>query len=116
MDYKYLANLIFPEAKETSFYEEKYPQRNLPEGAYVTRFAPSPTGFIHIGGLFSSMIDKKLARQTNGVFILRIEDTDQKREIENGVLQIVNGLKDFEIIPDEGAISENEQIRRLWTI
>ena len=108
MDYKELANLIFPDAKEIEYYETKYPERNLPEGAMVTRFAPSPTGFIHIGGLFGSIIDRKLAKQTNGVFILRIEDTDQKREIENGTAQIVNSLKDFDIIPDEGMISETE--------
>lgn len=110
MDFNELADLIFPNAKDISYYEEKYPQRNLKEGAMVTRFAPSPTGFIHIGGLFGSIIDRKLAKQTDGVFILRIEDTDQKREIENGVLQIVNGLKDFGIVPDEGVISENEEI------
>lgn len=109
MDYKELADLIFPNAKTVEYYEEKYPERNLPEGAMVTRFAPSPTGFIHIGGLFGSIIDKKLAKQSNGVFILRIEDTDQKREIENGITQIVNGLADFGIVPDEGMISETEE-------
>ena len=70
MNFKDLADLIFPNAKEMQYYEEKYPERNLPEGACVTRFAPSPTGFIHIGGLFGSIIDKKLAKQTNGIFIL----------------------------------------------
>ena len=85
MDFNELAELIFPNAKDVEYYEEKYPERNLKEGAAVTRFAPSPTGFIHIGGLFGSIIDRKLAEQTEGVFILRIEDTDQKREIENGV-------------------------------
>ena len=110
MDFNELAELIFPNAKDISYYEEKYPERNLKEGAAVTRFAPSPTGFIHIGGLFGSIIDRKIAEQTEGVFILRIEDTDQKREIENGVLQIVNGLKDFDIVPNEGAISETEEI------
>ncbi len=109
MDFNDLAELIFPNAKDISYYEEKYPVRNLKEGAMVTRFAPSPTGFIHIGGLFGSIIDRKLAQQSEGVFILRIEDTDQKREIENGTQQIVNGLKDFGIIPDEGVISENEE-------
>ena len=108
MDYKDLANLIFPEAKDISYYEEKYPERNLEEGAFVTRFAPSPTGFIHIGGLFGAIIDKKLAKQSNGVFILRIEDTDQKREIENGISQIVDSLNEFGIIPDEGMISETK--------
>lgn len=109
MNHKDLANLIFPNAKDISFYEEKYPERNLKEDAYVTRVAPSPTGFIHIGGLFQSVIDRKLAKQSEGVFILRIEDTDQKREIENGVDQIVEALKDFDIIPDEGVISENSE-------
>ena len=108
MDYKDLANLIFPDAKEISYYEEKYPERNLPEGAIVTRFAPSPTGFVHIGGLYQSLIARKLASQTNGVFFLRIEDTDQKREVENAVSGIVSSLKDFAIEPDEGMISENE--------
>ena len=109
MDFNNLADLIFPDAKDISYYEEKYPERNLEEGAMVTRFAPSPTGFIHIGGLFGSIIDRKLAQQSNGVFILRIEDTDQKREIENGVNQIVDGLKAFDIVPDEGVISETEE-------
>lgn len=109
MDYKELANLIFPNAKEISYYEEKYPRRNLKEGAIVTRFAPSPTGTMHMGGLYQSLIAKKLASQTEGVFFLRIEDTDQKREVENGVIGIVSSLKDFDIIPDEGMISETEE-------
>ena len=109
MDYKDLANLIFPDAKDISYYEEKYPRRNLKEGAIVTRFAPSPTGFVHIGGLYQSLIAKKVANQTEGVFFLRIEDTDQKREIENGVTDIVNSLKDFGLEPDEGMISETEE-------
>lgn len=108
MDYKDLANLIFPDAKEISYYEEKYPERKLPEGAIVTRFAPSPTGFVHIGGLYQSLIAKKLAKQTNGVFFLRIEDTDQKREIANAVTGIIDSLKEFELEPDEGMVSENE--------
>ena len=110
MDYKDLANLIFPDAKEISYYEEKYPERDLPEGAIVTRFAPSPTGFVHIGGLYQSLIARKLASQTNGVFFLRVEDTDQKREVENGVTGIVNSLKDFDMAPDEGMISDTEEI------
>ena len=108
MDYKDLANLIFPEAKDISYYEEKYPERNLKEGAIVTRFAPSPTGFVHIGGLYQSVIAKKLANQTEGVFFLRIEDTDQKREVENGIKDIVTSLKNFGLEPDEGMISETE--------
>ena len=106
--YKDLADLIFPDAKEISYYEEKYPERNLPEGAIVTRFAPSPTGFVHIGGLYQSIIARKLASQTGGVFFLRIEDTDQKREVENGITGIIEALKDFEIEPDEGMTSEDE--------
>lgn len=108
MDYKDLAELIFPEAKDISYYEEKYPRRDLKEGAIVTRFAPSPTGFVHIGGLYQSLIAKKLTSQTDGVFFLRVEDTDQKREVENGVSGIINSLKEFEIEPDEGMISETE--------
>ena len=109
MNYKDLADMIFPEAKDISYYEEKYPRRNLKEGAIVTRFAPSPTGFVHIGGLYQSLIAKKLANQTEGVFFLRIEDTDQKREVENGVVNIINSLKDFGLEPDEGMISETEE-------
>ena len=108
MNYKDLADIIFPDAKEISYYEEKYPERNLPEGAIVTRFAPSPTGFVHIGGLYQSLIARKLAKQTNGVFLLRIEDTDQKREVENGITDIVQSLDDFGIESDEGMISETE--------
>src|SRR5574343_615824 len=104
MDFNDLANLIFPDVKDKTFYEQKYPNRDLKEGSLVTRFAPSPTGFVHIGGLFGSIIDQKIAKQSGGVFILRIEDTDQKREIENGTNQIINSLKDFGIIPDEGMI------------
>ena len=110
MDYKDLADLIFPNAKPIAYYEEKYPERDLPEGAIVTRFAPSPTGFVHIGGLYQSLIAKTMAEKTGGVFFLRVEDTDQKREVENGVTDIVNSLKDFDMAPDEGMISDSEEI------
>ena len=109
MDYKDLANLIFPNAKEISYYEEKYPKRNLKEGAIVTRYAPSPTGVMHIGGLYQALIAKKMARQTEGVFFIRIEDTDQKREIENGTMEILTSLKNFDLDPDEGMISDIEE-------
>ena len=109
MDYKDLANLIFPDVKEISYYEEKYPVRNLKEGAIVTRVAPSPTGNVHIGTLYQALIARKVATQTDGVFFLRVEDTDQKREVENGVNEIVNSFNDFDIIPDEGMIGENEE-------
>ena len=102
MDNKELADLIFP--NEVSFYEEKYKARELPEGAIVTRFAPSPTGFVHIGGLYQAEIARKLADQTKGVFFVRIEDTDQKREIENGVEQIIDALRDYDLMPDETII------------
>ena len=110
MDYKDLANLIFPDAKDISYYEEKYPERNLPEGAIVTRFAPSPTGFVHIGGLYQALVAREVAKKTGGVFFLRVEDTDQKREVENGVTGIVNSLKDFDMAPDEGMITDTEEI------
>lgn len=109
--YERLANLIFPDITETIEYlEKKYPERNLREGAEVMRFAPSPTGFLHTGAVYGSLIDKKIANQTNGIFILRIEDTDKKREVEHGVRDLVNEMKEFSIIPDEGVISESEEI------
>ena len=108
MDYKDLANAIYPNAKSIEYYEEMYKPRNLAPGAEVTRFAPSPTGFVHIGGLYQCIIDRAIAKQTGGVFYLRIEDTDQKRKIENGVEQIIDALAKFDFIPDEGMISENE--------
>ena len=106
MDNKELANLIFPNVKEISYYEEKYPVRNLPEGAIVSRFAPSPTGFVHIGGLYQALVARTVTTQTGGVFFLRIEDTDQKREIENGIEGIIDSLKDFNMSPDEGMVSQ----------
>ena len=109
MNYKDLADLIFPDAKEISYYEKKYPARELPEGAVVSRFAPSPTGFVHIGGLYQALVAREMAKKTGGVFFLRVEDTDQKREVENGVTGIVNALKDFDMAPDEGMITETEE-------
>ncbi len=109
MNYKDLADAVFPNAKPIEYYEEKYPERDLPEGAIVTRFAPSPTGFVHIGGLMQCVIVRQITRQTNGVFILRIEDTDQKREIEDGVNQIVNAIHDFGIEFDEGMLNETDE-------
>ena len=109
MDYKDLANLIFPDVKEISYYEEKYPERNLPEGAVVTRFAPSPTGYVHIGGLYQCVLEEVLTKRTNGVLYLRVEDTDQKREIENGINGIIDSLKNFDINYDEGMTTESEE-------
>jgi len=110
MDYTYLANLIFPNAKEIDYYEQKYPKRDMKDGAMVTRFAPSPTGFVHLGSLFVSLLDKKIAKQTEGTYILRIEDTDQKREVENGAIDIINSLKEFDIIADEGMTGEGTEV------
>ena len=104
-----LAEMLFPDVKDRKYYEEKYKKRDLKEGV-ITRFAPSPTGFVHLGSLFTSMVARKMAKQTNGVFILRIEDTDQKREVENGVIGIINSLKDFGIEIDEGMSGEDTEI------
>ena len=80
MNFELLAERLFPNVNETpEDMERKYPPRQLPEGAKVTRFAPSPTGFVHFGGLFPTTIGERLAHQSNGVFYLRIEDTDAKR-------------------------------------
>ena len=110
MTYKELADLIYPDVKEIDYYEKKYPRRNLSEGAVVTRFAPSPTGFVHIGGLYQALVARTVAKKTNGVFFLRVEDTDQKREVANGVTGIVNSLKDFDMAPDEGMVTDTEEI------
>ena len=74
---------------------EKYPKRNLPNGAVVTRYAPSPTGFVHMGNVYAAFIERKMARQSNGVFYLRIEDTDQKRYVKDGIQRIIKDMKDF---------------------
>ena len=107
---KELANIIFPDIKETiEDLEKRYPNRKLPEGAEVTRFAPSPTGFLHTGSLFTSMICRKVASQTNGVFYIRLEDTDTKREIQGSGEQLLSQLKIFNVIPDEGYLGDKEE-------
>lgn len=104
-DFEKLANLLFSDIDKTpQYYEQLYPQRPLKEGARVSRFAPSPTGFLHIGGLFAAMVAKLNASTTNGVFFLRIEDTDKKREITDGVSEIIKGLEAFGVTPDEGVM------------
>ena len=108
---KELADLIFPNVTKTiEDYERIYPKRDLPEGAVVSRFAPSPTGFVHMGSLRSAFIERKVPKDTKGVFFLRIEDTDGARTVENGIQGIIDDLKNFEITIDEGVISETEQI------
>ncbi len=105
-----LANLIFPDVNLTiADLEKKYPKRNLPEGAMVTRFAPSPTGFLHTGSLFTSLIAWKLAKQSNGVFYIRLEDTDTKREIQGSGESLLQELKKFNIINDEGYYGDYEK-------
>lgn len=105
MDFEKLANLLFPAVTETpADMEAKYPARNLPEGAKVTRFAPSPTGFVHFGGLFPSTIGERLAHQSGGVFYLRIEDTDAKREVPGAAEGLIRTLAHYGIHFDEGAI------------
>ncbi len=109
-DCKALANLLFPDVTETiEDLEKKYPERGLKEGARVTRFAPSPTGYLHIGGLFGALVDVLTAKATNGVSYLRIEDTDKKREIDDGVSAIINGFDSFGIGFDEGVTGFNEE-------
>ncbi len=107
---KELAEKLLPGLKhDVKYYENLYPKRNLADGAIVTRYAPSPTGFVHIGNLFQLYISGKLARQTKGVNFLRIEDTDQERLVENGIDRIINDVKAFNITFDEGPINQTEQ-------
>lgn len=102
MDSKYLANLIFPNINKTvDDYKEIYQVRNLKEGAKVTRFAPSPTGFVHIGGLYQAIIDKLLAVTSGGIFYLRNEDTDKERELDGALKLIIDTLEYYNINPDE---------------
>ena len=109
MDNLTIADLLFGNISKTpQDYEVMYPTRDIKEGARVTRFAPSPTGFLHFGSLFAAFVAAKTAGE-DGVFYLRIEDTDKKREVEDGVIGMVNGLKDFGIVPDEGAVSATEE-------
>ena len=102
MTNKDLANLIFPNVTKTiEDYEKMYPERNLKEGAKVTRFAPSPTGFMHIGGFYQALTDYIIAKNTNGVFYLRNEDTDKTREVDSAIELIIKTLKEYNLMPDE---------------
>lgn len=103
MDYQKLADLLFPDACTREEIEAKYPKRQLQDNQIVSRFAPSPTGFVHMGSLLTAYINSLISNQSNGVFILRIEDTDQKREVENGTQGIIRDLNDYQIQIDEGA-------------
>ena len=109
-DNEKLADLLFPNTERApEYYELLYPKRNLPEGAKVTRFAPSPTGFVHMGSLYASLVSERLAHQSNGVFFLRVEDTDKKREVEGGVGNIVRALSSFGINFDEGVTDVDDE-------
>jgi len=100
---QYIVNHIFKDLKLTEQeIIDRYPMRNLSEDVKVTRFAPSPTGYIHIGNIYSGLIDERIAHQSNGIFYLRIEDTDKKREVEGGAEMVVKALNRFGIKIDEG--------------
>ncbi|MBR5152173.1 MAG: glutamate--tRNA ligase [Clostridia bacterium] len=109
MDYNKLAELLFGHIdKEPEYYETLYPKRNLPEGAKVTRIGPSPTGFVHLGNLYNAIIGERLAHQSGGVFYLRIEDTDAKREVEGAVELLLSAMDYFGIRFDEGATLDGD--------
>ena len=108
--YKILADLIFPNVIETlQDLENRYPKRELPPDAMVTRFAPSPTGFLHSGSLYTTLLNWKLAKQSNGIFYIRLEDTDQKREIAGSGVELLEQLKNFGIEPDEGYLGDSQK-------
>lgn len=110
MDFNRLAEMLFPHIRQTpQKIEQHYPKRQLPEGAKVTRMGPSPTGFMHLGNLYGALVDERLAHQSNGVFYLRIEDTDRKREVEGGVETILKAFHDFGLQFDEGATLEGDK-------
>ncbi|NLA69997.1 MAG: glutamate--tRNA ligase, partial [Clostridiales bacterium] len=110
MNHSQLSELIYSDiAKTPEDYEKVYPFRDLPADAKVTRLGPSPTGFIHLGNLFGAFVDERLAHQSNGVFYLRIEDTDDKRFVENAVETIISSLGFFGINFDEG-VTENGDV------
>lgn len=109
-DFEKLAQLLFPNTDKTpEFYEELYPQRELPEGARVTRFAPSPTGFLHFGNLYTMLVAYRIAKNSNGVFYVRVEDTDNKRKVDGAIGVMLKSLASYGIEADEGVIGENEE-------
>ena len=110
MTRKEYADFLLPNVMhDVEYYESKYPERNLPKDAIVVRVAPSPTGFVHFGTIFQGKVNENLAKNSQGVFMLRIEDTDQKREVENGIEEIMEAFKHFEIVYNEGPISKSEE-------
>lgn len=110
MDHNKLAEILFPQIDKTpEDYENLFPQRQLADGAMVTRLGPSPTGFIHLGNLYGAFVDERLAHQSGGTFYLRIEDTDDKRYVEGAVETIISSLQFFGIDFDEGALLDGEK-------
>ena len=110
MDNNYLADLLYPNISTLpADMEARYPQRQLPEGAKVTRFAPSPTGFLHIGNLYGAFTDERLAHTSGGIFYLRIEDTDAKRTVPGGVALIIETLAKLGVVFDEGAVIDGDK-------
>ena len=109
MDYQALADLLFPHVTDTpEMLEERFPLRNAPEGAVITRMAPSPTGFVHLGNLVQGMISERMAHQSGGVLFLRVEDTDAKREVPGAVEVLIDSLKHYSILFDEGATHDGD--------
>ena len=109
MNYQALADLLFPNVTDTpESLEEKFPLRNLPEGAVVTRMAPSPTGFVHLGNLVQGLTAERMAHQSGGILFLRVEDTDAKREVPGAVEVLINTLKHYGISFDEGATIDGD--------
>ena len=109
MDYSVLAELLFPHVSETpEDLEARFPVRNLPEGAVVTRMAPSPTGFVHLGNLVQGLVAERMAHQSGGVLFLRVEDTDAKREVPGAVEVLIDSLKHYDIRFDEGATIDGD--------
>ena len=105
-----MAELLLPSINKTpDYYENLYPERELKEGARVTRIAPSPTGYLHLGTLFAALVNRITATSSGGIFYTRIEDTDKKREIEGGIADIIDGLGRFGIAIDEGFTGADEQ-------
>lgn len=110
MDYQALADLLFPDVHETpEDVEQRFPPRQLPEGAVVTRMAPSPTGFVHLGNLVQGLTSERMAHQSGGVLFLRVEDTDAKREVPGAVEVLIKTLKHYGISFDEGATMEGDK-------
>ena len=109
MDTKALANLLFPDVTNTpEMMEARFPQRNAPEGAVITRMAPSPTGFVHLGNLVQGLTSERMAHQSGGVLFLRVEDTDAKREVPGAVEVLIDTLKHYGIHFDEGATMDGD--------